>query len=98
VALPPWLSERDDAALVAVRVRPRGGRDAVDGPRGDRLLVRVSAPPVGGAANAAVRRLIASAAGVPPGRVAIVRGERGRDKLVRLEGVSAAVAARRLGG
>jgi uncharacterized protein YggU (UPF0235/DUF167 family) len=53
---------------------------------------------VGGAANQALRRLIAKRAGVAAGSVAIVRGERSRDKLVRVEGVSAAELRRSLAG
>jgi uncharacterized protein len=61
--------------------------------RAGALLVRVAAPPAGGEANDAVRRLLAKACRVAPSRVAIVRGGRGRDKVVRLEGVSAQEAA-----
>ncbi len=96
MALPSHITERDGGALVTVRVRPRGGRDAVEGVRADALLVRVTAPPVGGAANEALRRVIAGACGVAPGRVSVIRGGRGRDKVVHVEGVSAADVAARL--
>ena len=97
MALPSHITERDGAALVTVRVRPRGGRDAVEQVRGNALVVRVTAPPVGGAANESVRRLLAKACGVAPSRVTVVRGERGRDKVVRLDGLSGRDAAVRLG-
>lgn len=96
MALPSHISERDGAVLVTVRVRPRGGRDAVEGVRAGALTVRVAAPPVGGAANDAVRRLLAKACGVAPGRVTVVRGRRGRDKVVRVEGASGESVAARL--
>jgi uncharacterized protein YggU (UPF0235/DUF167 family) len=54
--------------------------------RDGRLVVRVAAPPVAGAANAAVCELVAKAVGVPKSRVSVVRGARSRDKLVRIEG------------
>lgn len=54
----------------------------------DRVLqARVSAPPVDGKANRALCRLIAKRVGVAPSRVSILRGEKARDKLVRVEGV-----------
>jgi uncharacterized protein YggU (UPF0235/DUF167 family) len=59
--------------------------------------VRVSAPPVAGAANAALCKLLAKALGVPKGRVSVIRGEKGRDKLVRVEGIGASEVARKLG-
>jgi len=51
------------------------------------LIARVAAPPVDGKANAALCKLLAGAAGVPPSRVSVVRGHTARDKTVRFEGV-----------
>lgn len=65
--------------------------------RGGALVVRVTAPPVGGAANEALRRLIAKRLGTATGRVAIVRGTKGREKLVRVEGMSPSGLRRALG-
>jgi len=74
-------------AQVTVRLQPRAGRDEIVGLRDGVLLVRVSAPPVDGRAKKALCKLIARQAGVAPSRVSIVRGERSRDKLVRVEGI-----------
>jgi uncharacterized protein (TIGR00251 family) len=68
-----------------IRVQPRAPRDEIAGERGGRVLVRVSAPPVGGKANAAACAAIAKALGLPKGRVTVIRGERSRDKLVRID-------------
>jgi uncharacterized protein len=51
------------------------------------VLIRVTAPPVDGKANDALRRLVAKAAGVAPSKVTIVRGHSSRDKVVEVEGV-----------
>ena len=83
-------------ALVPVRVQPRASRDEIVGWRDDALRVRVTAPPVEGEANAAVRRLVARALGVAPSTVALVRGDRSRDKLVRVAGLSLADVRARL--
>ena len=74
---------------IRVRVVPRARRNELAGERAGALLVRVTAPPVDGKANAAVCRLIARRAGVPPSRVSVVRGASARDKVVRVEGVEA---------
>jgi len=71
-------------------VQPRASRDDVVGWREDTLRLRVTAPPLGDRANDAVVLLIARAAGVPRSAVRVVRGERSRDKLVRVAGVTAA--------
>ena len=82
-----------------MRVQPRAPRDEIVGWRADGVLaVRVSAPPVEGEANAAVGALLAEALGVRKSAVVIVRGERGRDKIVRVSGLTAADIARRIGG
>lgn len=79
---------------MAVRVTPRSPRLKLDPPRDGRLIVRVNAPPAEGAANKAVRKLLAKRFGVAPSRTRIVRGESARDKLVALEGVSLEDAVR----
>jgi uncharacterized protein (TIGR00251 family) len=77
-------------ADIKVRVIPRARRDEIAGERGGLLLIRLTAPPVDGAANAALCRLVARRAGVPARRVSIVRGQTSRDKVVRVEGLSGA--------
>ena len=76
-------------ADLAIRVQPRAKRNEVAGERGGAVVIRVSAPPVDGKANEAVCRLIAERVGVPKSAVRIVRGESSRDKVVRIDGLSA---------
>jgi uncharacterized protein len=70
-----------------VRVQPRARRDEIAGQRDGRLLVRVTAPPLDGRANAAVCAVIADVVGVAKRRVSVIRGERSRDKVVRIAGL-----------
>lgn len=78
-----------DHTLLAVRVQPRAKRTEVAGERDGAIVVRISAPPVDGKANVALCRYIAARAGVPRSAVTVVRGASGRDKLLRVEGISA---------
>ena len=80
-----------EAAQIRVRLRPRGGCNELLGIRDGVVQARVSAPPVDGKANKALCRLIAKRAGIAPSRVSIVRGEKSRDKLVRVEGFDAEI-------
>ena len=57
------------------------------GERGGRIVVSLTAPPVGGRGNKALRKLIAKRLGVARGRVEVVRGAASRDKLVRVSGL-----------
>jgi uncharacterized protein (TIGR00251 family) len=81
---------------LAIRVQPRAKRTEVAGERDGAVVIRVNAPPVEGKANEAVCKLIAQRLGVPKTAVQIVRGSSGRDKLVRIEGLSADEARRAL--
>ena len=87
VALPEYVSEADGGALVRVRLQPRARREEIAGERAGALLVRVSAPPLEGRANAALCRLLAKAVGVPPSSAEVIRGASARDKVVRLSGI-----------
>ena len=78
-------------------MQPRAGRDEIAGERDGAIVVRVTAPPVEGRANAALVKLLAKRIGVARGTVSVVRGRRSRDKLVRIEGLDAAESRRRLG-
>ena len=75
------------AADVRIRLQPRARRDEVVGERAGAVVVRVTAPPADGRANAALCALVARAAKVAPSRVSVVRGQTSRDKVVRVEGV-----------
>jgi uncharacterized protein YggU (UPF0235/DUF167 family) len=76
---------------LAVRVTPRGGRDAVQGIGEDaegapHVKVRVAAAPVDGEANTAVEKLVAKWLGVPKSTVEVVGGLMGRQKVIMVEG------------
>lgn len=81
---------------IDVRVVPRAGRSGVDGVRDGRLLVRLSAPPVDGAANEALIELLARLLDCPKRAVRLVSGERSRSKRVAVDGVSTEAAEERL--
>ncbi|HEY7965626.1 MAG TPA: DUF167 domain-containing protein [Solirubrobacteraceae bacterium] len=84
-------------ARIDVRLQPRASRDEIVGIRDGVLHARVTAPPVGGEANRALCRLIAARLGIAGSRVEIVRGQRGRSKVVAVAGMSAAELASALG-
>lgn len=79
-----------DGAQIEVRLQPRGSKDELVGMRDGVLRAKVTAPPVDGRANKALCKLIAKRVGVAPSRVGVVRGEKSREKVVRVEGVGKA--------
>jgi uncharacterized protein (TIGR00251 family) len=80
-----------------VRLQPRASRDGIDGLYGDALKVKVTAPPVEGRANKAVKKLLAEKLGIAPSQVEIIAGERSREKLLRISGISRAEMEKALG-
>jgi uncharacterized protein YggU (UPF0235/DUF167 family) len=87
-----------DGVTIAVRLTPRGGRDAIDGVEtlsdGNVVLkARVRAAPTDGEANAALCRLLAKALGVPPTRAEIIGGATSRLKRVKVVGDAPTLAA-----
>ena len=80
-----------------VRLRARDKRNAIIEERDGVLRVTVAAAPVDGRANAALCKLIAKQAGVARGRVSVIRGERSREKVVRVDGVESGDLRRALG-
>ena len=84
-------------AILSVRVVPRSPRDGVAEYEGGVLRIRLNAPPVEGRANSALVRFLARALGVPRSQVTLLSGETGRNKIVRVAGVTRAEALEALG-
>jgi uncharacterized protein len=82
------LGEHPDGVTVALRIVPRAPRTALVGRHGRALKLKVHAPPVDGAANDAVRRELADRLGIRSSEVELLQGERSRDKVVLLRGVT----------
>lgn len=76
------------AAFIDVRVITRAARPGLAGTRDGVLVVRLSAPPVEGAANAALIELLADTLRVPKRAVTIISGQRSRLKRIRVDGVT----------
>ena len=81
---PAWYRWEGADLLLQVRVQPRARADALAGLHGGRLKVRIAAPPVDGRANAHLCAFLAVLCGVPVARVAVTRGDTGRDKTLRI--------------
>jgi uncharacterized protein len=73
-----------------VRVQPRASRSEVTAWQDGVLHVRLTAPPVDGAANAACREFLANWLGIKRSQIELVSGEKSRDKRFRLTGLTAA--------
>ncbi len=91
-----WAKDVPGGAALEILVQPRASRTRAVGEHDGRLKIQLAAPPVDGEANAALVLFLVDALGVRRSDVAIVAGETGRRKRVRVAGVSAAQAESRL--
>lgn len=92
-----YLRHIEGGVEILVHVRPRASRSRIAGEHDGRLKIAVAAPPVDGAANGEVIAFLAERLGVAPRAVTLVSGERGRRKVVRVQGVTVPEAERALG-
>lgn len=99
--LPAYLqTDPDDAGgcLLHIKAVPGARRDEIAGPLGERLKVRVSAPPEGGKANKAICALVAERLGVRAAIVNVLRGQTSAEKTLRIGGMRPEAANARLQG
>ena len=78
--------EDGTGCLLDVKAVPGARKDEVVGLLGDRLKVRVSAPPEDGRANAAICAMLAAELGLPKSSITVVRGTTRAEKTLRIEG------------
>jgi uncharacterized protein (TIGR00251 family) len=94
--VPAILQDGSDV-LLRVRVQPRASRnELLSAGEPLQITLRLTAPPVGGAANAACRAFLADLLHMAPSRVTLVRGETARHKCFRLHNLDAAQVRQRL--
>jgi uncharacterized protein (TIGR00251 family) len=84
-ASPAWLQWQGVDLVLHVIIQPRASKDEIAGPQGDRLKIRITAPPVDGQANQHLIRFLAKIFKVPKSRVQIESGESGRLKRIRIQ-------------
>jgi uncharacterized protein (TIGR00251 family) len=83
-----------DAVTLSIRIQPRASKNEVIAMENGGIKIRLTAPPVDGAANEALIRFLADTLSASKSQIEIVSGHTSRDKIVRIHGVSEADAKR----
>jgi len=91
------IIEATGGVTFAVKVHPRAKRNAITGELGDALKVSLTAPPVESRANEACIEFFAELLKVPQSSVTIAFGQSGRNKVIRVAGLTAQQVRERLG-
>ncbi len=84
-------------AMLAIRVQPGARQNAVSGWTGDTVNLRVTSPPVEGAANILCLAILSELLNIPRSHLTLVKGVRSRNKVVRILGLSREQVDVRLG-
>ena len=82
------VRESKGKVLLSIRVQPRSRQNAIVGVRDQSLVIKVSAPPVEGAANDAVIEVLAKALDRPKSTFSVQQGIKSREKSVKVEHIS----------
>ena len=91
------ITNAEGGAAFAVRVMPRAKKNEISGRHGNAIKVRLTAPPVEGAANEALIDLLAEKLGVRMNQIEILAGHASRDKIVCVVGLTPQEVEERLG-
>jgi len=91
------LSEGSGGLTFPIRVQPRAAKNEIVGEHAGALRLRLTAPPVEGAANKLCQAVLADWLGVPRSRVEIIAGLQSRNKIVRVSGITKAELEKKLG-
>jgi uncharacterized protein len=81
-----------DELVFSVYVQPRASKAAIVGCHDNALKIKLTAPPVGGAANKQCVQLLAKALGLPKSAVTITGGQTGRRKQISLKSIHGALS------
>ncbi|HEY9397172.1 MAG TPA: DUF167 domain-containing protein [Burkholderiales bacterium] len=79
-----WFSKTATGYIVAVHAQPGAKRSEISGLHGERLKVRIAAPPLEGRANEALIEFLAQRLGLPRSKLRVLKGLQGRAKLVEI--------------
>ncbi len=74
-------------STLSIKVVPRSARNTVDVQNDGQVRAHVTSPPVGGAANAMLVKLLSDVLGLPKSRISVLAGETGRQKRLLIEGI-----------
>ena len=77
-----------DGIQFAAIIQPRSSKNIICGLQGDSLKIRLTAPPVDGAANKMCVKLLAKILSISLSKITITKGQKGRNKIFLIQGIT----------
>lgn len=84
------FTERDGNLIFNVRVVPKSSKSEIVGEHDGALKIKIKSPPIDGAANAELIKVLAKFFDVPKSAVEILKGQTSKTKQIKIEGITAA--------
>ena len=92
-----WLTEKGGCIFINIHLQPRASKNEIAGIHGESIKLRLTSPPVDGAANSPAIEFFAKKLGVQKSKITIVSGEKSRHKTLKVAGISLEEAVTALG-
>ena len=92
-----WLTEKGGCIFINIHLQPRASKNEIVGIHGESIKLRLTSPPVDGAANSHAIEFFAKKLGVQKSKITIVSGEKSRHKTLKVAGISLEEAVTALG-
>ena len=90
-------ANNQDSTLLSVKVTPNASRNQIVSWEDDILKIRIQSPPLDGKANKALIAFLSKQTRLSKSRIAIQRGETGRQKWIAFNGIYRTDLLQRLG-
>lgn len=82
------IREAENYVTFSVRVQPRSSRNEICGIYGDAIKIKLASPPVEGEANESLINFLAKSLNVSKGQIEIISGQKSKNKLIKIIGVT----------
>ncbi len=83
-----WIKELAEDLLISINVQPRSSKTEIMGIQDHALKIKLTSPPVEGAANSLLIKFISKKLGIAKSRIKLKSGEKSRQKKIIIEGIS----------
>ncbi len=93
-----WIEEIKEGLLICINVQPKASKTEIVGIHKDALKIKLTSPPVDGAANSLLIKFISKELGIAKSRINLRSGERSRQKKIIIEGMSEKEFLKKLDG
>ncbi len=87
-----WIKFNDNSIDIRIYVQPRSSKNEIAGIHGDAIKIKITSPPVDGAANSLLIKFLSKKLGVSKSSISLVSGDKSRKKVVNIEGLTKDIA------